>query len=91
MKLIYKLFVSFLFLSIHSSASNIDSLLIKNDSLISEKSINLSTPPIIGIKKNNILFVNRFDLFLDSINNSIPDTVPFYDWNSIRDTIVNRV
>ena len=31
-------------------------------------------------KKQGVLMVNRFDFFLDSINNTIPDTMPFYDW-----------
>ena len=32
------------------------------------------------IKKNGIQLINRFDAFIDSINSTIPDTMPFYDW-----------
>ena len=39
-------------------------------------------------KENEIFLVERFDLFLESINNSIPDTLPFYDW--ITDDIHQR-
>jgi murein DD-endopeptidase MepM/ murein hydrolase activator NlpD len=31
-------------------------------------------------KRNGVQQVNRFDLFVDSINNTINDTMPFYDW-----------
>jgi murein DD-endopeptidase MepM/ murein hydrolase activator NlpD len=31
-------------------------------------------------KKTGVQMVNRFDAFMDSINNTIPDTIPFYDW-----------
>ncbi len=46
---------------------------------ISEEALNPSTP-IIGALKNNMFQVNRLDLFVDSINSTIPDSLPFYDW-----------
>ncbi len=31
-------------------------------------------------KKSEIQTISRFDAFLDSINSTIPDSMPFYDW-----------
>lgn len=57
-----------------------DSIEIESEELaISEEDLN-PTIPIIGIKKGNMFQVNRLDLFVDSINSSIPDSMPFYNW-----------
>lgn len=36
--------------------------------------------PTKTVVKDGIQLVNRFDLFVDSINSTIPDSIPFYDW-----------
>jgi murein DD-endopeptidase MepM/ murein hydrolase activator NlpD len=51
-----------------------------NDSIAVENKPISSNKPTKTIKKSGILMVNRFDAFIDSINSTIPDTVPFYDW-----------
>jgi hypothetical protein len=57
-----------------------DSIEIESEELaISEEDLN-PTSPIIGVKKGNMFQVNRLDLFVDSINSSIPDSMPFYNW-----------
>lgn len=58
--------------------------------MLSVKAINFTDKDSVSIKKGDVLskthkkngvqMINRFDLFLDSINSIIPDTVPFYDW-----------
>jgi len=62
---------------------------INNDSIVSEKapskSVKKATPTP---KKTGKVFVNRFDLFIDSINNYLPDTVYYHDW--ITDDIHQR-
>jgi len=33
-----------------------------------------------AVTKDGIQMISRFDAFIDSINNTIPDSMPFYDW-----------
>jgi murein DD-endopeptidase MepM/ murein hydrolase activator NlpD len=70
MKFIFFTIITFLFFSNNAIASNIDSLATK-------ESPNNSYKDAYG---NDILFVENFDLFIDSINASIPDSMPLYDW-----------
>ena len=52
-----------------------------NDSIVSETTpIILTKKTPATFKKNGIVKVNRFDLFIDSINNYLPDTVYYHDW-----------
>jgi len=67
----------------HNTDEDRDSLTIENEIPdISEESLDPPTHniPVIGIKKGDMLQVNRLNLFVDSINCSIPDSMPFYDW-----------
>lgn len=64
----------------NSNANNVSVPSVDNDSTDLSDPTNIIEKPLIGIKKNNLLWVNRLDLFVDSINSTIPDTVPFYDW-----------
>jgi len=67
MKLISVL-ISVLLFSLNTFAGVKDSTATKGDAFT-------KTPKKIGIQ-----MVTRFDAFVDSVNNTIPDTVPFYDW-----------
>lgn len=60
--------LSILLLVITSSIKANDS-----DSTATEK-------PTKTVTKDGIQLVNRFDQFIDSINSTIPDSMPFYDW-----------
>lgn len=52
-----------------------------SDSIRIIESVSESPPKIyIGKKKDNILMVNHINLFADSIQCTLPDTLPFYDW-----------
>ena len=62
-------FISALLLTLNISAGVKDSVATKKGDVLSKAS-----------KPKGITQINRFDLFIDSINNTIPDTMPFYDW-----------
>ena len=69
MKFIYLSFITIIISAFPLKANN-------NDSTATNKGDVLTKTP----KKDGIQIVNRFDLFVDSINSTIPDTMPFYDW-----------
>jgi hypothetical protein len=71
MKYIYLLLI--VFCTIDILASKDDSIIIKNTDPTAIKTINPS-------KINEVKSINRFDLFLDSINHSMPDSVYYHDW-----------
>lgn len=50
----------------------------ENDSL--PESTGGSEETITTPGKNNMIIVNRLDAFVDSINNTLADTIPYYDW-----------
>ena len=85
MKFIFTLVILFFFVP-HTKANSI----IPNDSIVSESTPTSTTKkkPTATIKKNQTLHVHRFDLFIDSINNYLPDTVYYHDW--ITDDIHQR-
>ncbi|OFY96988.1 MAG: hypothetical protein A3K10_03395, partial [Bacteroidetes bacterium RIFCSPLOWO2_12_FULL_31_6] len=60
----------------------------RTDSLETIDSTSYDKTTIKDEKGNEVLFVSRFDLFIESINNAIPDTALFYDW--ITDDIHRR-
>lgn len=52
-----------------------------SDSIRAEESFNETLPKFsIAKKKDNILLVNHINLFVDSIQRTLSDTTPFYDW-----------
>ncbi len=73
MKLIYLSLLSILLsvLSLDVKATNYTD----KDTVETKGDVLSKTP-----KKAGVQLVNRFDVFIDSINSTIPDSMPFYDW-----------
>ncbi|MBL4594722.1 MAG: peptidoglycan DD-metalloendopeptidase family protein [Flavobacteriales bacterium] len=69
--------MKFIYLSLFTVLSL--SILANSDSTTTEKSTPLKKVEK-KAKKTGVQLVNRFDFFVDSINNTIPDSLPFYDW-----------
>jgi len=74
MRLIF-IISSLLFLSI-----NVNAIIINESDSLKNDTLNTPIPLNKSLNKNGVLTINRFDLFLDSINKSIPDSMPFFDW-----------
>ncbi len=86
MKFVFITITSILLLvmSLPINANNIT----RTDSIEKKDSTSYVEELIKDEKGNEILVVDRFDLFINSINKTIPDTIPFYDW--ITDNIHQR-
>jgi murein DD-endopeptidase MepM/ murein hydrolase activator NlpD len=71
------IFIAFLLFSVLLKA-NTNTFIIDSDSSSTEEIT--SAKKKVNTTKNEIQLVNRFDWFVDSINNTLNDTVSHYDW-----------